>query len=149
MASDASFNFALLEDCAPKRKNQFQVPKGKFYNPDTVVEIAMAGGYFLSTHIYDIHRASIFHQLSGIWSLVARWCLPMGPYGSRRVSPKFLQNPRAPRGTKVQSLPVTTGNLQLGHFTPGIGGFWGMDPQFEARMEVFFLEMYEKNDVDS
>jgi len=65
MASDALFNFALLEDCAPKMKNQFQVSKGKFYNPDTVVEIAMVGGYFLSTHIYDIHRASIFHQLSG------------------------------------------------------------------------------------
>ena len=43
----------------------FSLSKGKFYNPDTVVEIAMVGGYFLSTHIYDIHRASIFHQLSG------------------------------------------------------------------------------------
>ena len=72
----------------------------------------------------------------------------MGPYGSRRVSPKFLQNPRAPRGTKVLCLPVTTGNLQLGHFTPGIGGFWGMDPQFEAMMEVFFLRC-TLNDVDS
>ena len=49
MASDALFNFALLEDCAPKMKNQFQVSKAKFYNPDTVVEKAMVGGYFLNT----------------------------------------------------------------------------------------------------
>ena len=65
MASDALFNFALLEDCAPKMKNQFQVSKAKFYNPDTVVEKAMVGGYFFKhVHIY-IHRASILHQLSG------------------------------------------------------------------------------------
>ena len=66
MASDALFNFALLEDCAPKMKNQFQVSKAKFYNPDTVVEKAMVGGYFLNTYIYTYTEPVFFISYQGL-----------------------------------------------------------------------------------
>ena len=64
--SGVSKNFTLLEDCAPKMKNQFQVSKGKYYNTDTVVEKAVVDGYIYIYKYTYIHIATIFHQLSGI-----------------------------------------------------------------------------------
>ena len=64
--SGVSIKFTLLEDCAPKMKNQFQVSKGKYYNTDTVVEKAVVDGYIYIYKYTYIHRATIFHQLSGI-----------------------------------------------------------------------------------